>query len=466
MGTYAAPEKAPIDKSLETVQKGLAGVTQLGIGLELKRQAKKEADRLKKEKIDQDIITHHNKVNKDLYDQQSKWKEINQTETSLDETAGTMLNTSLDSCHQVCKETINTKGQYTDNQACMDCRRKLDKLSNTLATSVALMDKNAKRYCDEGRTSNYEKEGGLVVGPKYKQAKSFYDDWCDKDGANIKMEISANGEDVSFTYINPNDADDTFNINALGYIQGEGAGGVNDLKYLTKENTSGKVDRLFKGLSERSMVDGGNVFKVVDQTYKNESAKVGPGNIKDQTIKDYTQAHEDMIEAIKNQKSLQGSEELWQYLNPTAVAMTNTSPEYWGYGTDGKPLDATGLEKQQKKLNELLLEHMIKKYNLMDTTKLQKQTTIVGKSKKTGTTTSFIVPPSDRRLKKNIKQIGLSPSGLKIYTFKYIDKSFGKGIWQGVMSDEIPKEVVYKHNDGYDRVDYSQLDVEYKNVGK
>ncbi|MAH47754.1 hypothetical protein CMI37_18175, partial [Candidatus Pacearchaeota archaeon] len=68
MGTYAAPEKAPIDKSLEKVQEGLAGITQLGIGLELKRQTKKEADRLKKEKIDQDIITHHNKVNKDLYD--------------------------------------------------------------------------------------------------------------------------------------------------------------------------------------------------------------------------------------------------------------------------------------------------------------------------------------------------------------------------------------------------------------
>ena len=71
---------------------------------------------------------------------------------------------------------------------------------------------------------------------------------------------------------------------------------------------------------------------------------------------------------------------------------------------------------------------------------------------------------SDRRLKKNIKLIGKSPSGLKIYAFEYIDKIFGEGIWQGVMSDEIPQEAVIKHPDGYDRVDYSKLDVEFKRI--
>jgi len=30
------------------------------------------------------------------------------------------------------------------------------------------------------------------------------------------------------------------------------------------------------------------------------------------------------------------------------------------------------------------------------------------------------------------------------------------------MSDEIPKEAVVKHTDGFDRVDYSKLDVEFK----
>ena len=71
---------------------------------------------------------------------------------------------------------------------------------------------------------------------------------------------------------------------------------------------------------------------------------------------------------------------------------------------------------------------------------------------------------SDRKLKKNIKLIGKSPKGINIYAFEYINKLFGKGIFQGVMSDEIPKEAVIKYNDGYDRVDYSKLDVEFKQI--
>lgn len=73
-------------------------------------------------------------------------------------------------------------------------------------------------------------------------------------------------------------------------------------------------------------------------------------------------------------------------------------------------------------------------------------------------------PTSDRRLKKNIKLIGKSNSGLNIYAFEYIDKIFGKGVFQGVMSDEIPISAVTKGEDGYDRVDYSKLDVEFKNI--
>jgi hypothetical protein len=72
--------------------------------------------------------------------------------------------------------------------------------------------------------------------------------------------------------------------------------------------------------------------------------------------------------------------------------------------------------------------------------------------------------PSDRRLKTDIEQVGLSPSGLKIYTFKYVDKSIGEGVWQGVMSDEVPQSVVVKDENGYDMVDYSRLDVEFKKV--
>lgn len=70
---------------------------------------------------------------------------------------------------------------------------------------------------------------------------------------------------------------------------------------------------------------------------------------------------------------------------------------------------------------------------------------------------------SDRRLKKNIKLIGVSDSGLKIYSFEYIDKNLGDGVFQGVMSDEIPKEAVIPF-DGYELVDYSKIDVEFKKI--
>ena len=71
---------------------------------------------------------------------------------------------------------------------------------------------------------------------------------------------------------------------------------------------------------------------------------------------------------------------------------------------------------------------------------------------------------SDRKLKKNIKLVSKSLSGLPIYTFEYIDAKFGEGGYQGVMSNEIPQEAVNKHPDGYDIVDYSMIDVEFKKL--
>ena len=76
----------------------------------------------------------------------------------------------------------------------------------------------------------------------------------------------------------------------------------------------------------------------------------------------------------------------------------------------------------------------------------------------------FLSKGSDRRLKKDIKLIGVSPSGLNIYSFRYKDIKFGKGLFQGVMSDEIPQNAVIKHSDGYDRVDYSKIDVEFNKL--
>ena len=74
-----------------------------------------------------------------------------------------------------------------------------------------------------------------------------------------------------------------------------------------------------------------------------------------------------------------------------------------------------------------------------------------------------IAASSDRRLKKNINKIGRSPSGLNIYSFEYINDSYGSGVYQGVMSDEVPLEAVI-NNGKYDMVNYSMLDVEFKQI--
>tara|TARA_R110002020_G_scaffold134196_7_gene299298 strand:- start:2462 stop:3307 length:846 start_codon:yes stop_codon:yes gene_type:complete len=78
-------------------------------------------------------------------------------------------------------------------------------------------------------------------------------------------------------------------------------------------------------------------------------------------------------------------------------------------------------------------------------------------------TGSAITAASDRRLKKNINKIGESPSGLNIYSFEFKNSKYGSGEFQGVMSDEIPQTAV-KTKDGYDMVDYSKLDVEFKQI--
>ena len=68
---------------------------------------------------------------------------------------------------------------------------------------------------------------------------------------------------------------------------------------------------------------------------------------------------------------------------------------------------------------------------------------------------------SDRKLKNNIKLISKSKSGLNIYSFNYKDdKTWGKKTYQGVM----PTSAVIKHEDGFDRVDYSKIDVEFKSI--
>ena len=67
---------------------------------------------------------------------------------------------------------------------------------------------------------------------------------------------------------------------------------------------------------------------------------------------------------------------------------------------------------------------------------------------------------SDIRLKEDIKLVGKSPSGVKIYNFKYKgdDKKY-----QGVMAHQVP-EASFVGDDGYLKVNYNKLDVEFKEI--
>ncbi len=67
---------------------------------------------------------------------------------------------------------------------------------------------------------------------------------------------------------------------------------------------------------------------------------------------------------------------------------------------------------------------------------------------------------SDIRLKDDIKLVGKSPSGIKIYNFKHKgdDKKY-----QGVMAHQVPHASIV-NDEGYLMVDYNKLDVEFKEI--
>ena len=67
---------------------------------------------------------------------------------------------------------------------------------------------------------------------------------------------------------------------------------------------------------------------------------------------------------------------------------------------------------------------------------------------------------SDIRLKKDFKLVGKSPKGIKIYNFKYIGDN---KTYQGVMAHQVPQASI-ANEFGYLMVDYSKIDVEFKEV--
>ena len=67
---------------------------------------------------------------------------------------------------------------------------------------------------------------------------------------------------------------------------------------------------------------------------------------------------------------------------------------------------------------------------------------------------------SDIRMKEDIKLVGKSPMGINIYNFKYLDDN---KTYQGVMAHQVP-QASSVNADGYLMVDYSKLDVDFKEV--
>ena len=69
-------------------------------------------------------------------------------------------------------------------------------------------------------------------------------------------------------------------------------------------------------------------------------------------------------------------------------------------------------------------------------------------------------PPSDKNLKENIKQVGVSADGYKIYEFNY--RAIPETRYRGVMAQDVIKKnpkAIDIHPEGYLTVDYDQIDV-------
>ena len=90
----------------------------------------------------------------------------------------------------------------------------------------------------------------------------------------------------------------------------------------------------------------------------------------------------------------------------------------------------------------------------------------VGGQPDPGSLTQFLpfLAGSDPAMKENVKLVGESPSGLNVYQFTYKPGLGPEGVYEGVMSNEIPSEAVLKVDGEFDRVFYNKIDVEFKKV--
>ena len=83
--------------------------------------------------------------------------------------------------------------------------------------------------------------------------------------------------------------------------------------------------------------------------------------------------------------------------------------------------------------------------------------------------TGYGTASSDIRLKENIRLRGVSPSHIRIFQFEYIDKLNKPGTYIGVMAQDLLEmdsnhPAVLTDENGYYKVDYSKIDVEFKEI--
>jgi len=75
-----------------------------------------------------------------------------------------------------------------------------------------------------------------------------------------------------------------------------------------------------------------------------------------------------------------------------------------------------------------------------------------------------VPPTSDARLKEDIRQIGMSSSGISLYHFRYRGQD---GLYEGVMAQDLlhtrPDAVVIGP-DGFYRVNYDKLGIEFRRL--
>ena len=76
---------------------------------------------------------------------------------------------------------------------------------------------------------------------------------------------------------------------------------------------------------------------------------------------------------------------------------------------------------------------------------------------------AFHNPKSDINLKKDIEFVGKSKMGYNIYNWTWKDQKDGVGRYQGVIAQEVPHAQV-DLGEGFLRVDYSKVDVEFKKL--